>query len=214
MILFPFVNRDVKIRVVVVSQDPSNQLVIFSDDNYGIEQHLQDECLGRSDSSRRMIEQINDIIGRKLDPFNDTVYWTHSLKCIPSRRKAIRVDWPECSVRCINHLRSELIAIPADELVIVALGRYATGMITAIINDEKRPRAMKDFNEFIYSLGSDSAIKLEKSTPRFKQPSFWRGKQLYLTAFVLREYEEAVLKENAMKVQMEEISFIREWLER
>jgi hypothetical protein len=159
-----------------------------------------------------MIGQLHEILGQKFNPCDDTVYWTHSLHCIPRSRGAIWEDWPEGSVRCIDNLKSELKAIPEDELAIVALGAYATGMMWAIIQDQKEPKPMRGLNDFIFGLGSDAAKKQDLSTPRFKQPYIWEGKKLYLTAFLLKTYEERWLREDAKRVQLEETEFIQKWI--
>ena len=107
MVLFPLEGRKIKIKAVVISQEPAAGRVewVSSKDSNSVEHRLWKE--GRSNETpHKLPKQIQKIIGRTYDAYDDTIYWTHALKCIPEEDADIGDEWRYCSPHCINQLHS------------------------------------------------------------------------------------------------------------
>jgi hypothetical protein len=194
-----------------------NQVAV--NDVNAAERHLRAECLsGRA--PRPLLKQVLEIIGRPFDPFDDTIYWTHALKCIPKNDQNIRSQWSKCSTACIGNLRSELDSMRESELLVIALGKYATGITLALLNNETNwLREPPKIHELIAARGRHKKNDIHGSDAAFKDPFVWKGKRIYLASFrhganSNRSYNvPAELVTLVKEIEAEEILFIRNWLE-
>ncbi|OPY32001.1 MAG: hypothetical protein A4E32_01610 [Methanomassiliicoccales archaeon PtaU1.Bin124] len=226
MVLFPMLGRKIKMDAVIISQEPAAQRrsIDSPDHKDAIEIHLRNEGLGRK-SPHTLLRQIQDIIGRPFDAFDDSFYWTHSLKCIPMDDNDInergRNEWAKCSLYCINNLTQELKSLDSNSILIIALGRYATGAALAVINNQpeflKKPPKIHNFIASLGNGGEDRKISSSQSMKHFG-PYLWNDKKFYLTSFrhgANNNRCSGVPKNVLDAVKMNEIeerTFVREWL--
>jgi hypothetical protein len=80
------------------------------------------------------VKQANPLIKilqifNNFDPAADRVYWTHALKCIPSRSdRDVNKEWRKAATRCEEMLLDEVRLLGKREINIIAFGKYALEM--------------------------------------------------------------------------------------
>jgi|GEM_PF-2235585 len=200
------------IRCIVVSQEPGASLrSACAGDVSLMEEKLQENCSGRGWRG----EKRATITGKGTSPVNmmidlfgtfdleaDHVYWTHALKCIPTRDSHIGSHWKSCASCCVNHLKEEIDAIPAKEIAIIAVGRYAVSMCRHLL-----------FGETLMVPNITTAIRESGEPKPIEYSSDTEKKSVYLTCFLHpanrnRNSDDTIeVKENSQKIFLRD--FIR-----
>lgn len=61
-----------------------------------------------------------------FDPTGDRVYWTHALKCIPTKSdRDVNKEWRKAATRCEEMFLDEIRLLGGRDMNIIAFGKYA-----------------------------------------------------------------------------------------
>jgi len=85
---------------------------------------IRECCNTECPTKRGLPARIGEIFNKRFDPSADEIYWTHSLKCVPTNDKDIKNQWEACAGLCKDYLMKEIQLIPAESLVLIPVGRY------------------------------------------------------------------------------------------
>ncbi|MGD0817924.1 MAG: hypothetical protein ABR986_05925 [Methanomassiliicoccales archaeon] len=133
------------------------------------------------------LSKIIQIFGN-FDPTGDRVYWTHALKCIPSKcDRDINKEWRKAATRCEEMFLDEVHLLGKKELCVVTFGKYALEMclhafadqdidqelsISEFMQNNRLPLAfkhkfkdgtVKSISLFIYGNPSSEVVNIRKS---------------------------------------------------
>ncbi|HEY3419074.1 MAG TPA: hypothetical protein VGK23_00790 [Methanomassiliicoccales archaeon] len=68
-------------------------------------------------------------IFNSFDPTGDRIYWTHALKCIPSKSdRDVNKEWRKAATRCEELFLDEIRLLGRRDVNIIAFGKYALEM--------------------------------------------------------------------------------------
>ncbi len=82
------------------------------------------------------LSKILQIFGN-FDPTGEKVYWTHALKCIPSRSdRDINKEWRKSATRCEDMFLEEVRLLGKKDLNVVAFGKYALELCLHAFDDQ------------------------------------------------------------------------------
>lgn len=191
------------IRCVVVSQEPGASLRKYcAGDVDDMEEKLRDNCRGvgwkgekRKRVSERGTSPVNTMI-RIFGPFDlesGPIYWTHALKCVPVEDPAIASQWNSCAPYCIHHLKSEISALPSDEIAVVSIGRYALAACRHLLfGDDLTPPKI---TEYIRDHGEPQPVFL---------PMENQSKVVHFTAFLHPANRNRILSKHDIDGRIEE----------
>ncbi|MEI8226627.1 MAG: uracil-DNA glycosylase family protein [Bacteroidota bacterium] len=138
-----------RIKFVVISQEPGVSVRTEFDSN--IERMKNYWCnLLKSEEKPKKSSPIYLMkeIFQNFDIYQNQVYWTHSLKCIPwETNDQIQQDWIFCAPYCSERLKEELDALPDNDLVIITVGAYALTLVLNIVEGRSlcEPVKLKDY---------------------------------------------------------------------
>jgi len=145
------------VKFIVVTQDPGSSLRRkCSNDVSRMEEFLKGEVetadsepeerlssmrrpsLPSANEWKTPVDIIVGIFGH-IDLEQGEVYWTHTLKCVPTTDDQINKDGEDCLRSCIKHFQQELGFITQTELVIVPVGGWALRLCLSTIRASKSP---------------------------------------------------------------------------
>ena len=126
-----------------------------------------------------------------FDPSTSSIYWTHALKCVPSKGdRDINKEWRRAATRCEDMFLDEMRVLGKAELNMVAFGKYALELcLTCSGRSRHGPRAEhqrvhaneppatsykhkfkdgtdKRVNLFVFTNPSNDTVKINKSGGR------------------------------------------------
>jgi hypothetical protein len=183
-----------RIRFVVVSQEPASGLENLHPHNTEeIEKFLVKQCSGQEKTRKGNIPYfLIDLFGGYFNPARDEIYWTHSLKCIPTRNRDINNQWGKCSKVCSQHFRNELSLIlercQEKPLNVIAIGRYAL----TLCRRPDEPNRIERIKEYL------------RETDPSGERLYFQGKEMLLFAFIHPSKREAILKKCEYREKIEE----------
>ena len=177
------------VEFIVISQEPGFWLKA---NQAKAEEDLLRLCkTGRSNlpeiKQANPLTKILQIFGN-FDPAGDKVYWTHALKCIPSKSdRDINKEWRKAATRCEAMFLHEIRLLGKKEINLVAFGKYALELclhalddqdidqelsISEFIQNNRLPLAfkykfkdgmVKNINLFVYGNPSSEVVNIKKS---------------------------------------------------
>jgi hypothetical protein len=115
------------VEFVVVSQEPGFWLRTAGPK---AEAELQRLCrIGKQTSpevkTANPLSKMIQIFGN-FDPALDRVYWTHALKCIPTKSdRDVNKEWRKAATRCEDMFIDEIRLLGKKDINIIAIGKYA-----------------------------------------------------------------------------------------
>jgi hypothetical protein len=115
------------VEFIVVSQEPGFWLRAHE---AKAEPELQRLCRTGKPTSPEVrtanpLSKMIQIFGN-FDPAMDRVYWTHALKCIPTRSdRDVNKEWRKAATRCEEMFIEELRLLGRQDINIIAFGKYA-----------------------------------------------------------------------------------------
>jgi hypothetical protein len=72
-----------------------------------------------------------------FDPESSKIYWTHALKCIPSRSdRDVNKEWRKAATRCEEMFLDEVRLLGKKDLNIIAFGKYALEMCLHLFTNQ------------------------------------------------------------------------------
>jgi hypothetical protein len=72
-----------------------------------------------------------------FDPADDRIYWTHALKCIPSKSdRDINKEWRKAATRCEEMFLDEVRLLGGKDLNIITFGKYALELCLHTFNGQ------------------------------------------------------------------------------
>jgi hypothetical protein len=178
---------------MVLSQEPNAKLRFkYNNNAEKIEEQLIKECRERKGVVPARIGRIFD---KGFDPSADEVYWTHSLKCVPSSNQDINREWNACALICKGHLKREIELIPSESLVLIALGNYALALCRHVLEGTplSNPRGITKYMQ-------------ERASPDSQEIRFLE-KRVLLFPFIHPSHGAQVLEEHRCLAEIEK-SFV------
>jgi hypothetical protein len=123
---------------IVVSQEPGFWM---NADKVKAEEELFRLCkTGRSTLPE--VKKANPLskiiqIFNNFDPAGDRIYWTHALKCIPSRSdRDINKEWRKAATRCEEMFLDEIRLLGKRDLNLIVFGKYALELCLHVFDDQ------------------------------------------------------------------------------
>jgi len=137
-LLFDRVGDPSRVRFVIVSQEPGHWL--RTSPLTPPEDRLHPLCRGQgtADEVRRAnpLSKVLEVFG-PFDPSSSAVYWTHALKCVPSKSdRDVNKEWRKAASRCREHFISELKLLGKEDLNLIAFGKYALEMCLNVLDGQ------------------------------------------------------------------------------
>ena len=156
------------VEFIVVSQEPGFWL---RSDQAKAEENLQRLCMtGKLNLSE--IRQANPLskilhIFGNFDPCGDRVYWTHALKCIPSRSdRDINKEWRKVATRCKEIFLDEIRLLGKKDLNVIVFGKYALELCLHALDDQDIDQELS-ISEFMQNnrlpLAFSTSSRMERS---------------------------------------------------
>ncbi|MHA1364408.1 MAG: hypothetical protein ACTSP1_18105 [Candidatus Freyarchaeota archaeon] len=183
-----------RIRFVVVSQEPGAGLRKRFSSPERMEEFLASECDGnQSPKGGGLPHRMREIFGRKFNPRSGEIYWTHALKCVPTRNDDIKRQWRNCAASCVDHFKKELTLIPSKRLTVIPIERYALALCRHVF-ENNRLTEVGGIMKYIKNLDPEERFEFDGKKVRllpFVHPSN-RGR-------VLKRYDENNEVENKEK---------------
>lgn len=144
------------IRCLVISQEPGSSLRKDCNNDVDLmEQKLCNNCKGfdrKGEKQREISERGTSPVNMMIRFFGTfdletgPIYWTHALKCIPTKDSLINNQWESCAPFCVNHLKAEISAIPAENIALVSIGRYALMMCRSLLfHEDLKPKKITSY---------------------------------------------------------------------
>ena len=118
------------VEFIVISQEPGFRLRA---DEAKAEENLLKLCRTGKPTLPE-VKQTNPLtkilqIFDNFDPESSKIYWTHALKCIPSRSdRDVNKEWRKAATRCEEIFLDEVRLLGKKDLNIIAFGKYALEM--------------------------------------------------------------------------------------
>jgi uracil-DNA glycosylase len=169
-----------KIRFIILSQEPGASLGQRFDNPKEMEDDLIKEC---REQKGVVPKRIGEIFAKGFDPSADEIYWTHSLKCVPTNDKDIKNEWEPCAEFCKDYFMKEIQLIPSEPLVLIPLGNYALALCRHLL--EGRP---------LSNVGGITEYMQAHASPDLKEPFNFNGKRLLVFPFIHPSHREELLK--------------------
>jgi hypothetical protein len=145
------------------------------------------------------LSKILQIFGN-FDPAGDKVYWTHALKCIPSRSdRDVNKEWRKAATRCEEMLLDEIHLLGKKDLGIIAIGKYALEMCLHAFADQDMDQELS-ISEFMQTNRLPMAFK-----HKFKDGTV---KNISLYVYGNPSSEVVTIKKTGGKMTVEEIQEI------
>lgn len=114
------------VEFIVVSQEPGFWLNAIE----GKEGNLERLCkAGKKENleckKANPLSKVLEIFDN-FDPSSSRIYWTHALKCVPSKSdRDVNKEWRRAATRCSEMFLDEIRLIGKSNLNIIAFGKYA-----------------------------------------------------------------------------------------
>ncbi len=133
------------------------------------------------------LSKILQIFGN-FDPTGEKVYWTHALKCIPSKSdRDINKEWRKAAIKCEEMFLDEIRLLGKKDLNIIAFGKYALELCLHAFDDQDidqelgisefmqnnrlplsfkhkfKDGAVKNITLFVYGNPSSEVVNIRKS---------------------------------------------------
>jgi hypothetical protein len=177
------------VEFIVVSQEPGFRLRA---DEAKAEENLLRLCR-TGKSTLPEVKQTNPLIKilqifDHFDPESGKIYWTHALKCIPSRSdRDVNKEWRKAATRCEEMFLDEVRLLGKKDLNIIAFGKYALEMCLHLFADQDidqelsisefmqnnrfplpykykfRDGTVKNVSLFVYGNPSSEVVNIKKS---------------------------------------------------
>jgi len=178
-----------KIRFIILSQEPAASLR-----EKGNPQAMEDFLIGECRGKKGVVPaRIREIFGKEFDPRTDEIYWTHSLKCVPTSNEDIKNDWEPCAEFCKDYFMKEIQLILSERLLLIPLGNYALTLCLHL----RDGRQMSDL------ISITEYMKLHAS-PDVEEPFNFNGKRLLVFPFIHPSYREVWLDKDPVLRGIEE----------
>ena len=96
------------------------------------------------------LSKLIQIFGN-FDPAGDRVYWTHALKCIPTKSdRDVNKEWRKAATRCEEMFLDEIRILGKKDLNLVAFGKYALELCLHAFDDQDMDQELS-ISEFMQS---------------------------------------------------------------
>ena len=126
------------VEFIVISQEPGFWLNSIQEDGAEVLERLckvgnknLPEC-----KKANPLSKVLEVFGN-FDPNISKVYWTHALKCVPSRSdKDVNKDWRRAATRCHEMLLDEIRILGKSTLNIIAFGKYALELCLYVFDNQ------------------------------------------------------------------------------
>lgn len=176
-----------QVDFVIVSQEPGFWLKTEADPQEKLARMCRDGKPLDEIKKANPLSKVVQIFG-PYDPCAGRVYWTHALKCIPSKGdRDINKEWRKAATRCGEYFLEELKVLGRSELNVLAFGKYALEMcltlfdgqdidqelsISEFMQGAKLPLTykykfkdgtVKTINLFVFTNPSSEVVKIMKS---------------------------------------------------
>lgn len=189
------------VEFIIVSQEPGFWLKTHQDK---AEEQLLRLCkTGKSNLPE--VKKANPLtkvlqIFNNFDPSGDRIYWTHALKCIPSKSdRDVNKEWRKAATRCEMMFLDEIRLLGKNDLNIISFGKYALEMCLHAFSDENIDQELS-ISEFMQSNRFPLAYKY-----KFKDGTV---KNISLFVYGNPSSEVVNIKKSGGKMTVEEIQDI------
>jgi uracil-DNA glycosylase len=193
-----------QIRFVAVSQDPGVDLksIYCLTSSEKIETSLIKDALKelkRSETLRahNPRDRIKEIFQRPFDPSTGDIYWTHALKCLPTKsNNEISGHWEVSAPLCAKYFKNELDLIFSKKLTIIAFGGYALAMCLHVLDHGPLVNSQR-IMEYIRTCNIDEKFP-------------YGGKEVSLFPFLHPSYRDPLLAQydKDHRIEMREQQFV------
>jgi hypothetical protein len=145
------------------------------------------------------LSKLLQIFGN-FDPTGDKVYWTHALKCTPSKSdRDVNKEWRKAATRCEEMFLDEIRISGKKDLSIIAFGKYALELCLHVFDDQDIDQELS-ISEFMQSNRFPMAFKY-----KFKDGTV---KNISLYVYGNPSSEVVNIKKSGGKMTVEEIQDI------
>lgn len=179
-----------KIRFIILSQEPAASLRQRFDNPQKMEDDLIKEC---REQKGVVPKRIGEIFDKGFDPSADEIYWTHSLKCVPTSDKDIKNRWKACAPFCEGYFMREIQLITSECLVLIPLGGYALTLCMHLLKGCPLSNVVP-ITKYMQAHAS----------PDSEKPFNFNGKRVYVFPFIHPSYHEVWLKDKPVLRGIEE----------
>lgn len=189
------------VEFIIVSQEPGFWLNAFPAKK---EESLAELCkTGKKNTPE--CKQANPLskvleIFDNFDPSTSSIYWTHALKCVPSKGdRDINKEWRRAATRCTDMFLEEMRVLGKAELNIVAFGKYALELCLNVLDGQDLDQELS-ISEFMQSNRLPLSYKI-----KFKDGT---NKRVTLFVFTNPSNDTVKINKSGGRMTVEEIQEI------